>query len=286
MQTLLKGPSSEVSIAPDLPVVIIGERINPTGRKAFSAELQAGNLSRICKDAQAQVAAGASVLDVNVGAAGVDEVSLLPQAVQMVQDTVDLPVCLDSPNPAALEAALKVVQGRALINSVNGEQAKLKAVLPLAAEYNAAVIALCMDDNGIPMTADARLKVAGAILEAAQTYGITPDRIVFDPLALAVGSDPMAATITLETAHRIRRETGCNMTAGASNVSFGMPERETLNMVFLTLLIQAGINAPITNPLKSNLTVRAADLLLGHDEYGMGYIKAYRAVQAAGTATG
>ncbi len=280
MQTLLKGPSSEVIIGPDLPVVIIGERINPTGRKAFSSELQTGDLSRVSKDAQAQVNAGAAVLDVNVGAAGVDEVKLLPQAVQLVQDTVDLPVCLDSPNPAALEAALKVVRGRALINSVNGEQAKLKAVLPLAAEYNAAVIALCMDDNGIPMTADARLKVAGNILEAARSYGIGPENILFDPLVLAVGSDATAAKITLETAHRIRSEFGCNMTAGASNVSFGMPEREVLNMVFLTLLIQAGINAPITNPLKSTLTVRAADLLLGRDEYGMAYIKAYRAVQA------
>jgi 5-methyltetrahydrofolate--homocysteine methyltransferase len=281
MQTVLKGPSSEVVIAPDQPVVIIGERINPTGRKAFSAELQAGDLSRVAKDAQAQANAGAKVLDVNVGAAGVDEVKLLPEAVRIVQETVDLPVCLDSPNPAALEAALKVVRGRALINSVNGERDKLKAVLPLVAEYGAAVIALCMDDTGIPATPGQRLEVAESILDAAHQHGIAPADILFDPLVMAVGADHHAGTTTIETARSIRAQTGCNMTAGASNVSFGMPDRETLNTVFLALLIQAGVNAPISNPLKSTLTVRAADLLLGRDEYGMGYIKTYRAVQSS-----
>jgi 5-methyltetrahydrofolate--homocysteine methyltransferase len=281
MLTVLKAPSADVIIGPDQPVVIIGERINPTGRKAFSAELQAGDLSRIARDAQAQADAGANVLDVNVGAAGVDEVKLLPEAVRIVQDTVDLPVCLDSPNPAALEAGLKVVKGRALINSVNGEKAKLNAVLPLVAEYGAAVIALCMDDTGIPPTPGQRLEVAESILEAARGYGVAPEDILFDPLVLAVGADHSAGTVTLETARRIRRQIGCNMTAGASNVSFGMPERETLNTVFLALLIQAGINAPISNPLKSALTIRAIDLMMGRDEYGMAYIKTYRAAQSA-----
>jgi 5-methyltetrahydrofolate--homocysteine methyltransferase len=281
MLTVLKAPSADVIIGPDQPVVIIGERINPTGRKAFSAELQAGDLSRIARDAQAQADAGANVLDVNVGAAGVDEVKLLPEAVRIVQDTVDLPVCLDSPNPAALEAGLKVVKGRALINSVNGEKAKLNAVLPLVAEYGAAVIALCMDDTGIPPTPGQRLEVAESILEAARGYGVAPEDILFDPLVLAVGADHSAGTVTLETARRIRRQIGCNMTAGASNVSFGMPERETLNTVFLALLIQAGINAPISNPLKSALTIRAIDLMMGRDEYGMAYIKTYRAAQRA-----
>jgi 5-methyltetrahydrofolate--homocysteine methyltransferase len=282
MQTILKGTVQEVIIAPEQPVVIIGERINPTGRKAFSAELQAGDLSRVAKDAQAQVDAGALVLDVNVGAAGVDEVKLLPEAVRIVQDTVDLPVCLDSPNPAALEAALKVVRGRALINSVNGETDKLAAVLPLVAEYGAAVIALCMDDTGIPPTPGQRLEVANSILEAARQHGIAPDDILFDPLVMAVGADHNAGKITIETARMIRDQIGCNMTAGASNVSFGMPDRNMLNTVFLALLIQVGVNAPISNPLKNTLTVRAADLLLGRDEYGMGYIKTYRAVQSNG----
>lgn len=280
MQTVLRGPSSEVIISPDHPIVMIGERINPTGRKAFSAELQAGDLSRVTRDAQAQDKAGARVLDVNVGAASVDEVALLPQAVQLVQQTVDLPVSIDSANPDAIAAALTVTQGRALINSVNGEKAKLDAILPLVAEYGTAVIALCMDDDGIPATPEGRLKVAENILKAAQAHGIRAEDILFDPLVMAVSADHMAATVTLQTAHLLRAELGCNMTAGASNGSHGMPDREMLNTVMLTLLAQAGVNAPICNPLKNGLAVRAIDLMLGHDEWGMGYIKAYRALAA------
>lgn len=278
MQTVLRGPSSEVIISPDTPIVMIGERINPTGRKAFSAELQAGDLSRIPRDAQAQADAGATVLDVNVGAASVDEVALLPQAVRLVQDTVDLPVCIDSANPAALEAGLKAVRGRALVNSVNGETAKLKAVLPIVAEYGAAVIALCMDDSGIPTTPEARLKVAENILNEAARLGIKPEDVLLDPLVLAVSADPTAGLVTTTTARLIRQTFGCNMTAGASNGSHGMPEREVLNTVFLALLAQAGINAPICNPLKNGLAIRAIDLMMGRDEWGMGYIKAYRAL--------
>ncbi len=278
MQTKLSGPSTDVIIAPDAPIIIIGERINPTGRKAFSAELQAGDLSRISRDAQAQADAGAGVIDVNVGAVGVDEVALLPQAIQIVQDTIDLPVSIDSANPDAIAAGLKVCQGRALINSVNGESDKLEAVLPLVAEYGAAVIALCMDDDGIPETPEARLKVAEAILKAAATHGIKAEDIVFDPLVLAVSADHTAVRTTVETARLIRTELGCNMTAGASNGSHGMPERELLNTVLLTVFAQAGINAPICNPLKNGLAVRAIDLALGHDEWGMGFISAYRAL--------
>lgn len=281
METVLRGAAEEVRIGPELPTVMIGERINPTGRKAFSAELQAGDLSRIPRDAEAQVVAGARVLDVNVGAASVDEVALLPRAVELVQETVDLPVCLDSANPAALRAALAVVRGRALVNSVNGERAKLEAVLPVVADYGAAVIALVMDDSGIPDTPDKRLKVAEAILEAASKHGIAPEDILFDPLVMAVGADHRAGAVTLETARLIRRELGANMTAGASNASHGMPERDLLNTVWLALLIQAGVNAPICNPLKNGLAVRAADLMLGYDEWGMSYIRAYRAAQKA-----
>jgi 5-methyltetrahydrofolate--homocysteine methyltransferase len=277
VQTILRGPSREVIIAPDQPTVMIGERINPTGRKAFSAELQAGDLSRIAPDAQAQADAGALVLDVNVGAASVDEVALLPQAIQIVQDTVDLPVCIDSANPAALEAGLKVCQGKALVNSVNGETGKLKAVLPLIAEYGAAVIALCMDDTGIPATPGQRIEVAGNILESARALGIPPEDLLFDPLVLTIGSDHKAGMVTLETVRLLREGLDCNMTAGASNVSHGMPERDLLNTVFLTLLIRAGINAPICNPLKNGLAVRAIDLMLGRDEWGMSYIQAFRA---------
>jgi len=281
METVLRGPSSEVCIGPGLPTVIIGERINPTGRKSFSAELQAGDLSRVAHDAVAQAGAGAVVLDVNVGAAGVDEVALLPRAVELVQQTVDLPVSIDSANPAALRAALAVARGRALVNSVNGEKAKLEAVLPVVAEYGAAVIALCMDDNGIPATAEQRLRVAEAILEAAARYGIGPEDVVLDPLVMSVGADHTSGAVTLQAARLIRERLGCNMTAGASNASHGMPERDLLNTVWLALLIQAGVNAPICNPLKNGLAVRAVDLMLGYDEWGMAYIQAYRAVQKA-----
>jgi len=281
METVLRGPSSEVRIGPGLPTVIIGERINPTGRKAFSAELQAGDLSRVARDAVAQAETGAVVLDVNVGAAGVDEVALLPRAVELVQQTVDLPVSIDSANPAALRSALAVARGRALVNSVNGEKAKLEAVLPVVAEYGAAVIALCMDDSGIPATAEQRLGVAEAILEAAARYGIGPEDVLLDPLVMSVGADHTSGAVTLQTAYLIRERLGCNMTAGASNASHGMPERDLLNTVWLALLIQAGVNAPICNPLKNGLAVRAVDLMLGYDEWGMAYIRAYRAVQKA-----
>ena len=281
METVLRGTTEEVRIGPDLPTVIVGERINPTGRKAFSAELQAGDLSRVPRDAQAQAAAGARVLDVDVGAASVDEVALLPRAVALVQDVVDLPVCIDSANPDALRAALAVVKGRALVNSVNGERGKLDAVLPVVAEYGAAVIALVMGDEGIPDTPEKRLKVAETILAAASQHGIAPEDVIFDPLVLAVGADHRAGAVTLETARLIRRELGANMTAGASNASHGMPNRELINTVWLALLIQAGVNAPICNPLKNGLAVRAADLMLGFDEWGMTYIQAYRAAQKA-----
>lgn len=281
METVLRGPTEEVRIGPGLPTVIIGERINPTGRKVFSAELQAGDLSRVSRDAQAQAEAGARVLDVNVGAASVDEVALLPRAVELAQQAVDLPVCIDSANPEALRAALAVAQGRALVNSVNGERAKLDAVLPVVADYGAAVIALVMDDSGIPETPEKRLRVAAAILEAAQQHGIAPQDVLLDPLVLAIGADHLAGAVTAETARLIRCELGCNMTAGASNASHGMPERELLNTVWLALLIQAGVNAPICNPLKNGLAVRAVDLMLGYDEWGMGYIQAYRAAQKA-----
>jgi 5-methyltetrahydrofolate--homocysteine methyltransferase len=278
MQTVLKGPSSEVTIAPDMPIVMIGERINPTGRKAFSAELQAGDLSRIARDARAQADAGALVLDVNVGAAGVDEVKLLPQAIQIVQDAVDLPVSIDSANPEALAAGLKVARGRALINSMNGESAKLKAVLPLVAEHGAAAIALCMDDNGIPATPEARLKVAENLVKQAAAYGVAPEALLIDPLVMNVGADYKAGAVTIDAARLIRAELGCNMTAGASNASHGMPEREVLNTVFLAILTQVGVNAPICNPLKNGLAVCAINLMLGHDEWGMTYIQAYRAL--------
>ncbi len=280
MQAELRGPSSVVEIGPDRPTVIIGERINPTGRKVFSAELQAGDLSRVPRDAQAQVTAGAQVLDVNVGAAGVDEVEWLPRAVQMVQETVDVPVCIDSPNAVALAASLKVSKGRALVNSVSGETAKLNALLPVVAEYGAMVIALCMDDNGIPTVPEERVAIAEKILEQAQKVGLGIESILFDPLVMTVGADHRAGRITLDTARLLKEKLGCLLAVGASNASHGMPDREMINTVFLAQLIAIGVNAPICNPLKNALAVRAADLMLGRDEWAMNYIQTYRALSA------
>lgn len=280
MNTVLQGVSKIVKIGTDLPTVMIGERINPTGRKVFSAELQAGDLGRITRDADEQIKAGAAVLDVNVGAVGVDEVNLLPQAIAIVQAAFDVPICIDSANPAALEAGLKATKGIALINSVNGEEDKLTHVLPLVAEYGAAVIALCMDDRGIPRTTQERVAIAEKILERAARLGITPDRVVFDPLVMTISTDEQSALVTAETARQIRAQFGSNMTIGASNASHGMPNRELLNTIILSMMISAGVNAPICNPMKNALAVRAIDLVLGRDELGMQYIRTFRALEA------
>ncbi len=285
MQTVLRSKTGvEAIISPNHPFTVIGERINPTGRKVFSAELREGNLSRIPLDARAQVEAGAVVLDVNVGAAGVDEVALLPVAVQMVQEAVDVPICIDTANPAAMEAALKVVRGRPLINSVNGEEDRLNVILPLAARYNAAVIGLCMDDNGIPTEAEGRVAIAEKIVERAVAFGVKADDVLIDPLVLTIGADHRAVLTTLEATRLIRQRLGNNMTAGASNASHGMPDREMLNTIFLAGLIQAGVNAPICNPLQNALGIRAVDLMLGRDEMGMNYIMTFRQMQSRASA--
>jgi 5-methyltetrahydrofolate--homocysteine methyltransferase len=280
METTLASAKQTVVISPDNPTRIIGERINPTGRKKFAAALLAGDMDAVRGDAIAQVEAGADILDVNVGAAGADEVALMPEAVKTVMDAVDVPLSFDSPNPKALEAALAVYEGKPLINSVNGEEASLDAILPLAAEHNTAVIGLCMDDNGIPATAEGRLRVAEKILDCAGQFGIGPEDILIDPLVLTVGSDSKAATVTMDAIRLIRAELGVNMTMGASNVSFGLPDRHTINAAFLTMSILLGINAPITNPLKDKMTVLAANLLLGRDDFAMNYITYFRAQEA------
>ena len=287
MQTILKGTGQKVIIGEDRPTVILGERINPTGKKRLAAALVAGDLEIIRQEALAQVEAGADILDVNVGAAGVDEVDLLPRAVKLVMETVDVPVCIDTPNGEALAAALAMHQelnpdGKPLVNSVNGEEASLARVLPLVAEYKTAVIGLCMDDDGIPNSPEGRLAVANKIIERAEKHGIGPEDILIDCLALTVGADSKAGWITLEAIRLVKEELGVNMTLGASNVSFGLPERETLNGVFLGMAIMRGLNCPIVDAAKVAHFIQAADLALGHDEYAMRYLKAYRKRQKAG----
>ena len=281
METILKSAKKTVTISPEKPTVLIGERINPTGKKRLAAALAAGDLEIIRKEALAQVEAGADVLDVNVGAAGVDEVDLLPKAVRAVMETVDVPICIDTANLEALRAALAVhweiaPEGKPLINSVNGEEARLEGVLPLVAEYGAAVIGLAMDDDGIPPTSEKRLAVARKIVERAEALGIPPEDIVVDCLALTVGADSTAGVVTLGAIKMVRHELGLNMTLGASNVSFGLPEREVVNWAFLTLAIQNGVNCPIVNAAKVRPAILATDLLLGRDDYGMRYIKAFK----------
>ena len=281
METILKSAQKTVTIGPHRPTVLIGERINPTGKKRLAAALAAGDMEIVRQEALAQVEAGADVLDVNVGAAGVDEVALLPQAVRLVMETVEVPLCIDSANPQALRAALAVYrqlvpEGKSLINSVNGEEARLQSVLPLVAEYRTAVIGLAMDDEGIPPTPEKRLAVARKIVERAEGLGIAREDIAIDCLALTVGADSRAGLVTLEAIRMVRQELGVNMTLGASNVSFGLPEREVVNWAFLAMAIQSGVNCPIVDAAKVRPAILAADLLLGRDDYAMRYVRAYK----------
>jgi len=278
LTTTISNKSKVVDINRDKATVIIGERINPTGRKKVLAALEAGDFDLVKQDAVDQVKAGAVVLDVNAGVPDADEVTLLQKVMKTVMEVVDVPLCIDTNNPEALAAALSMYEGKALVNSVNGESKSLEAILPLVKEHQSAVIGLCMDDDGIPPTAEARLKVAGKIIERAGKLGIAVENIVIDPLTLTLGADSNAGRITLETVARVREEFGVNLTMGASNVSFGLPDRKSINATFLAIAIHAGVTCPITNPLVSEIvrTVLVTDLSLGRDEFGMNWIQGYR----------
>jgi 5-methyltetrahydrofolate--homocysteine methyltransferase len=278
LTTTVSYKTKTVKINRDLPTTIIGERINPTGRKKVLQALQQGDFNIVRQDAINQVQAGAGLLDVNAGVPGADEPALLEQILRIVMEVSDVPLCIDTANPQALARALSVYEGKALINSVNGEKRSMEAILPLVKEHGAAVIALCMDDDGIPETPEARLSVAAKIIERAARLDIDPSDIVIDPLALSMGSDSKAGRIALETIALVVEEFGVNMTLGASNISFGLPDRKYVNAAFLAMAIHAGVTCPITNPLveEINTTVLAADLALGRDDYAMRWIKAYR----------
>jgi 5-methyltetrahydrofolate--homocysteine methyltransferase len=279
MDTILKSETKEVSISAEGPIVIIGEKINPTGRRKLAEAYREENMEYIKQLARRQVAAGADVLDINVGVPGLDEGKLLPKVVQVVVSVVDVPVCLDSADPKALMAALEVTPGRPLINSVNGEEASLQAVLPVVKEYNTAVIGLTMDDDGIPNDPETRVAIAEKILERAAKIGISAENIIVDPLVLTVGADSQAGEVTFRTIEMVRKEFGVNINLGASNVSFGLPERGVINEAFLALTAGVGANCMITDPMKHSLTIRAIDLLLGRDDYGARYIGHYRTLQ-------
>jgi 5-methyltetrahydrofolate--homocysteine methyltransferase len=279
MQTILKGKTAEVVIDTNGPVVIIGESINPTRRKKLVTTLQEGNFEYVLELAAIQIKAMADVLDVNVGFPGVDDVRLLPATVKALQEAFDIPLCIDSPNPLAIEAALKVAKGKCLINSVNGEEKSMSAIIPVAKEYGAAIIGLTMDDDGITHDPEKRLKIAEKILNRAVKAGIREEDVVIDPLAMAISADPQACMVTLETIRLVRQNLRLNITLGASNISFGLPNREVLNSAFMTLAIMNGLTCPIANPEKITSIVRATDLILGRDDYAIRFVENFQAGQ-------
>lgn len=276
MQTKLTGTNKEVVIDTAGPVVIIGECINPTRRKKLIVSLQENNFDSVMELAGSQIKAGADILDVNVGYPGIDEVIILPEAVRRIQEKFDIPLCLDSPNPQAIKAALKVASGKCLINSVNGEEKSMKALLHLAVEYGAAIIAMAMDEEGITNDPEKRLAVAEKILVQAIKEGLEEEDVIIDPLAMAVSADPNACRVTLDTMQLIHRKLGLNITMGASNISFGLPNREMLNAAFMSLAIFNGLTCPIANPEKVTASVRATDLILGRDAYALRFIEFFQ----------
>jgi 5-methyltetrahydrofolate--homocysteine methyltransferase len=285
MDTVLQSRSRTVTIGSGRPFCVIGERINPTGRKAFQAQLQAGDLSQLDDDVAEQVSGGADMLDVNVGDPLADEIELMRSAVVRVQELTDLPLVIDSSIIEALEAGLGVYEGKALVNSVTGEDERLEAILPIVARHGAAVIGLANDDE-IPMEPERRLEVARKIVSAAGDHGIPPEDVVIDPLAMPVGAEPRAVTLFIETLRLLRDELGVNTTCGASNTSFGLPGRHVLNAGFLAIASSHGLTSAIMDARSAVVVegARAADFLLGHDEWGARWIASHRAKQAAAQA--
>ena len=282
-ETVLRSATKEVVLGHGRRFCLIGERINPTGRRIFQEQLRAGDLSAIERDVKAQVEGGADVLDVNMGVPLTDEADLLVKAIQLVQKHTDLPICIDSSVVEALEAGLAAYEGRALVNSVTAEDDRLAAILPLVKKHDAAIIALPNDHDEIPMQADKRIDLTRKIIEVAtKEYGISAADIVIDPLAMPIGADQEVVNVTLDTMRRIRDEFGVNMTCGASNVSFGMPGRHVLGAAFLPMAMTAGLTSAIMDARTPAIveSVKAADLLLGHDDWGMAWIAAHRARQA------
>jgi len=282
METVLRSKNSVVTIGPGKPFVIIGERINPTGRKKLGEEMAAGNFDRVAADALAQVQAGAHMLDVNSGVPGADEPAIMRRAVQLVQGVVDVPLSIDSSRIDALKAGLETYEGKALVNSVTGEEDRLAAILPLVKQHGAVVVAIAHDEQGISPDPTIRFEVAQKIINRAETLGIPREDVLIDPLVLPLSTTPTTGSAVFEMLARLREELGVNTVCGASNVSFGLPNRGRINAAFIAMLIAQGMPCAITNPLEEDIleSILAADALMGRDEYCMRWIKHFRAKSA------
>ncbi|MEY3150717.1 MAG: hypothetical protein RL635_778 [Chloroflexota bacterium] len=284
METIVTSPTKTVRIGAQHPFVIIGERINPTGRKLLSAELAAGNFERVTRDAIAQVAAGAPMLDVNCGVPMTDEPALLARAIELVQSVVDVPLCIDSSIVRALELGLAAYKGKPLVNSVTGEEERLEVVLPLVARYKAAVIGVANDESGISYDPAVRFAVAKKIVERAESYGIPRADVLIDPLAMPVGAVNDAGIVLFQIVRRISEELGVNTCCGASNISFGLPNRHGINRAFLTMAAAAGMNCAITSATEASLreALLAADVMMGKDENCTRWLRHNRAADGEG----
>jgi len=276
METRVSSATTEVLITNEGPTVLIGERINPSGKKKLAQALKNGDFEVVRTEAKAQVEAGADILDVNVACPGVDEISVLPTAIETIMASADVPLCIDINNPAALKEALKVYKGRPIVNSVTGEEKSLNEILPLVREYGAAVIGLTIDDDGIPKDSDRRVAIAHKIIERARSLGIPPEDVIIDCLALTLGADSNAGTVTLEAIRKVTEELGVNQTLGASNISFGLPDRVLVNHTFLALAIWSGVTCPTVDVAKVRPAVLSIDLVLGRDRFAQRYIREFR----------
>jgi len=278
METIISSKAKTVIIGPERPFTIIGERINPTGRKLLAREMAAGDYNRVEKDALAQMQAGAHMLDVNAGIPLADEPAILAEAIRIVQAVTDLPVSIDSSVVEALTRGLEAYQGKPLVNSVTGEEERLESVLPLVKQYNAAVIGISNDETGISEDPDVRFAVARKIVERAMDYGIPKEDVLIDPLVMPVGAMRYAGQQVFQIVGRVQTELGVNTCCGASNISFGLPNRPTLNAAFLAMAVASGLTSAITNPIEPELrgAIMAADVLMGHDENCLAWIQANR----------
>lgn len=283
LETVVRSATHEVIIGGGRPTVLIGERVNPTGKKRLAEALRAGDLSVAKEEALAQVAAGADILDVNVGATGVDEVEMLPRVVEAIAGVADVPLCLDSRKAKALAAALAVCPGRPIVNSVTGERASLEEILPLVKEHEVPVVGLTLDERGIPAEGGARVEIAHRILEQARALGIPPEDVIIDCLTLSLGANVKAGSVTLEATRRVRDELKVNQTQGVSNISHGLPNRPILNAAYLAMAIEAGLTCPTVDVAQVRPAALSTDLVLGRDNYAMRFIAAYREAQKAGS---